>query len=200
MQFALLLVAIIYTFQCHCFRGSFHHAHKNVFHWRRSNLHRSKQLKVTTIDIEPSCHLGGARLDTYLASVFPNQSRTYFANLCETGHVFIGCSKSSTWIPRNKSYRVSHGDKIQITADVDLRKETTIEHAMPEDIPLQVLFEDEELVVINKASGMAMYPSSGTPSGTFVNALLHYIQKKGISQISIILVVILHFLLFVYQR
>jgi 23S rRNA pseudouridine1911/1915/1917 synthase len=59
----------------------------------------------------------------------------------------------------------------EITINVPLAEDS---HMLPEDIPLEVVFEDEDLVVINKPAGMVVHPAPGSPSGTLVNALLHH--------------------------
>jgi len=61
------------------------------------------------------------------------------------------------------------GDAVRVTVEI-----TDDYHVAPEDIPLDVVFEDEDLIVINKPTGMVVHPAPGTPSGTLVNALLHH--------------------------
>lgn len=65
--------------------------------------------------------------------------------------------------------KISEGAEVEITVPV-----ADESHIGPEDIPLEVIFEDDDLIVINKPAGMVVHPAPGTPSGTLVNALLHH--------------------------
>ncbi len=105
------------------------------------------------------------RLDKALARDVPETaalSRTRLARLIETGAVSVnGQVASSAKGP------VHEGDKVVIT--LELVNES---HIAPEDIPLDILHEDADLIVINKPAGMVVHPAPGTPGGTLVNALL----------------------------
>ena len=106
-----------------------------------------------------------ARLDKALARDVPedaNLSRTRLMKLIEQGAVKVDGQVVTD--PRGK---VAEG--MQITIAVEEAEES---HILPEDIPLEVVFEDDDLIVINKPSGMVVHPAPGTPSGTLVNALL----------------------------
>ncbi|MGB3243840.1 MAG: RluA family pseudouridine synthase [Sulfitobacter sp.] len=105
------------------------------------------------------------RLDKALARDVPegaNLSRTRLAKLIELGAVQVDGQVVSD--PRGK---VAEGARIEIT--VEQAEES---HILPEAIPLDVVFEDDDLIVINKPTGMVVHPAPGTPSGTLVNALL----------------------------
>ena len=65
--------------------------------------------------------------------------------------------------------KIAEGAEVEITLPI-----ADESHIGPEDIPLEVIFEDEDLIVINKPAGMVVHPAPGTPSGTLVNALLHH--------------------------
>lgn len=91
-------------------------------------------------------------------------SRTRLARLLEQGAVTIGGAVAS-----NPKAGVEEGAEVVIT--VEAAEES---HILPEDIPLDVLFEDAHLIVVNKPAGMVVHPAPGTPSGTLVNALLHH--------------------------
>ncbi len=107
----------------------------------------------------------GRRLDKLLAGRFPNYSRTYFQFLIEQGCVLVG----GRVIKKREEPKV--GDEIDIcfllTPEISLT---------PENIPLDVLYEDEHLLIINKPVGMVVHPAPGHPSGTFANALIHHCQ------------------------
>jgi 23S rRNA pseudouridine1911/1915/1917 synthase len=105
------------------------------------------------------------RLDKALARDVPedaNLSRTRLGRLIENGAVRV-----AGHVMRDSRARVAVGDQVDI--DIEEAEES---HILPEDIPLEVVFEDDDLVVVNKPAGMVVHPAPGTPSGTLVNALL----------------------------
>lgn len=108
----------------------------------------------------------GIRLDLLLALRFPQFSRTYFQNLIEQGSVFV-CG-----IPVKKREKPDLGDEIEIC--FTLPPEIQLE---PQDIPLDILYEDEHLIVVNKPAGMVVHPAPGHPHSTFVNALLFHCKN-----------------------
>ena len=112
-----------------------------------------------------------ARLDKALARDVPEAaalSRTRLARLIAEGAVTRGGEVLSD--PKAK---VAEGDEIVIA--VPQAEES---HIGPEDIPLDIVWEDDDLVVVNKPAGMVVHPAPGTPTGTLVNALLHHFGGK----------------------
>jgi 23S rRNA pseudouridine1911/1915/1917 synthase len=112
-----------------------------------------------------SDELHNLRLDKLLVLQYPSlQSRTYFQNLIEKGFVSVN-GKPQT----KKRILIPSGSEIEVqfenTAPPDL---------IPENIPLEILFEDDHIVVINKPAGMVVHPAPGNWTGTFVNALLFH--------------------------
>jgi 23S rRNA pseudouridine1911/1915/1917 synthase len=108
-----------------------------------------------------------SRLDKALSRDVPEDaalSRTRLARLLESGAVQV-----NGVVADNPKARVAEGDLVDITVPV-----AEDSHIAPEDIPLEVIFEDDDLLVINKPAGMVVHPAPGTPSGTLVNALLHH--------------------------
>lgn len=108
-----------------------------------------------------------ARLDKALARDVPEEaalSRTRLAKLLEGGHVTLDGA-----VVRDPKAKVSEG--VEAVIEVPVADES---HIGPEDIPLDVVFEDDDLIVINKPAGMVVHPAPGTPNGTLVNALLHH--------------------------
>ncbi len=106
-----------------------------------------------------------SRLDKALARDVPegaNLSRTRMAKLIAQGAVKVGNA-----VVVDPRARVQALDHIEITVE-----EAEESHILPEDIPLEVIFEDDDLIVINKPAGMVVHPAPGSPSGTLVNALL----------------------------
>ncbi|MBS0620193.1 MAG: RluA family pseudouridine synthase [Verrucomicrobia bacterium] len=103
------------------------------------------------------------RLDKLLALHFPAHSRTYFQYLIDEGCVLVNGALVK------KRERLLEGDEIEVC--FLLTPELSLE---PEEIPLDILYEDEHLLAINKPAGMVVHPAPGHPSGTFVNALLFH--------------------------
>ncbi|MBS1789456.1 MAG: RluA family pseudouridine synthase [Acidobacteria bacterium] len=112
----------------------------------------------------------GTRLDSYLASQIPTTSRSQVRRAIELGKVFVNGQ------PMIKpAYEVSAGEEIQITLP-----ETPPLEAKPEAIPLDIVHEDDEIIVINKAAGMVTHPGAGVTSGTLANALVHHLQQQAL--------------------
>ena len=104
----------------------------------------------------------GMRLDRYLADALPALSRTTVARLVTAGGVLVDGRTAAS------SRRLAAGEVI--TCNVP---EPAPTDALPQDIELRVLHEDDELVVIDKAAGMAVHPGAGLATGTLVNVLIH---------------------------
>ncbi|WP_377188662.1 RluA family pseudouridine synthase [Ruegeria meonggei] len=107
------------------------------------------------------------RLDKALSRDVPAEeslSRTRLARLIEEGAVRINGTEL-----RDPRAKVVEGAKVTVTV-----AEAEDSHIGPEDIPLQVVYEDADLIVINKPAGMVVHPAPGSPNGTLVNALLHH--------------------------
>ncbi|WP_278921161.1 MULTISPECIES: RluA family pseudouridine synthase [Pseudophaeobacter] len=111
------------------------------------------------------------RLDKAVSRDVPEEatlSRTRLARLIEAGSVQI-----DGVVVQDAKARVDEGAQVIITVE-----EAEESHIGPEDIALDVIFEDDDLIVINKPAGMVVHPAPGTPSGTLVNALLHHCGDK----------------------
>lgn len=106
------------------------------------------------------------RLDKIIADS-TDISRSYAAKLCADGFVEVNGKK------QEKNYRASAGDVIVIS----LPEPETLS-AEPEDIPLDVVYEDDDVIVVNKPKGMVVHPAPGNTSGTLVNALMYRCGKN----------------------
>lgn len=106
--------------------------------------------------------VGGMRLDAFIASEL-SLSRSMAAELIENGDVLLN-GKSA-----KKRAEVSVGDEVIVNIP-DLKEP----EAIPQDIPIDVVYEDDELLVVNKPKGMVVHPAPGNPDGTLVNALLFH--------------------------
>jgi 23S rRNA pseudouridine1911/1915/1917 synthase len=112
----------------------------------------------------------GERLDRYVARQLPTHSRAYLQHLIEQQQILVQGHASKP------GYRLRAGDRISVNLPPPKPAEV-----LPETIPLDVLYEDTSLLVVNKAAGMVVHPSQGNVSGTLVNALLaHCTELSGI--------------------
>ena len=115
------------------------------------------------------------RLDVYLAGEIKQHSRSFLSDLCEKGRVTVN-GKQQT-----KNYKVTKGDKVVV--DIDVKVDTST--VTPEYIPLDILYEDEHIIAVNKPNGMVVHPAVGSPNGTFVNALLYHLGDAAQSLLDI---------------
>ena len=109
----------------------------------------------------------GERLDKYLSIIYPDTSRSFFQKLIKDSGVLVNDKAEKA------SYRVNFEDIVTIHFPDAV--ETTIE---PEDIPLDILYEDDDLLVVNKPKGMVVHPSAGHYSGTLVNAIMYHCKDS----------------------
>jgi len=105
------------------------------------------------------------RLDHFLRDRFPEHSRSGQRRWIDQGHVLVNQERLKS------GYRLRAGDRIEVKP---LESEPLV--LEPEDIPLNILFEDEKLVVLDKPSGLVVHPGAGNRSGTLANALLHHFR------------------------
>ncbi len=103
------------------------------------------------------------RLDKLLSSHFPEHSRTYFQFLLNQGGVLVN------GLPLKKKEKINEGSLVEVY--FILTPEMTLE---PQEISLEILYEDEHLIAINKPAGMVVHPAPGHPKDTFANALLFH--------------------------
>ena len=104
----------------------------------------------------------GERIDRYLTE-FADVSRSLAVKLIESGEATV-CGKAV-----NKNYKLRRGDKVEVSFP-----EPTSDEAVAENIPLDVVYEDKDIVVVNKPKGMIVHPATGIYTGTLVNALLYH--------------------------
>lgn len=108
----------------------------------------------------------GARLDRALSDLFPEQSRSYLARLVDQGHVSIDTKRAA-----KTSLRVAAGQSISV--DFPPPAPAAVES---QEIPLSILHEDDDLVVIDKPAGLVVHPAAGHADETLVNALLFHVK------------------------
>lgn len=109
----------------------------------------------------------GERIDAFLAARLAELSRSRIQTLIREQYILVNGQPAK---PRDA---VKLGDRISIV----LPEAVPLDNA-PQDIPLEILHEDNDLIVINKAPGMVVHPAPGNPDGTLVNALLHHCKGK----------------------
>ncbi|GFP40886.1 23S rRNA pseudouridine1911/1915/1917 synthase [Candidatus Hakubella thermalkaliphila] len=128
--------------------------------------------KVVELEVEEK--LEGQRLDTVLAQSIPELSRSQVQRLISEGQVMVDGQ------PQSKSYRVREKEIIRLT--IPPPKAYSLQ---AEELPIKIVYEDEEVVVVSKEAGMVVHPSFGHTSGTLVNALLFWIRDlAGIGGVS----------------
>lgn len=109
----------------------------------------------------------GERLDKYLSILYPDISRSFFQKLIKESSILVNDSveKASYIVKTEDVVTIHFPDAVQ----------TTI---VPEDIPLDILYEDEDFLIVNKPKGMVVHPSAGHSSGTLVNAVLYHCKDR----------------------
>ncbi len=128
------------------------------------------------LSAEVSEDLAGNRLDRIAANLFPRYSRARLQSLIKTGDLLVNGKES-----RAKE-RLQPGDRITVTIEPN----PTLEY-QAEQLPLNIVFEDESLIVLNKEAGLVVHPAAGNWTGTLLNGLLHWQPKlKAIPRAGIV--------------
>ena len=113
----------------------------------------------------------GTRLDSFIADA-SGESRSSAVRAIEDGRVSIQTLKNTNPSP-DKKYKVNAYDIITF------EPEEAVEYtALPENIPLDIVYEDSDIIVVNKPTGMVVHPAAGNPTGTLVNALLYHCKDS----------------------
>ena len=116
-----------------------------------------------TILLHPEAESAGVRLDSFLAAEVEGLTRSAAQRLMEEGRVSVDGKVTA------KSYKLVGGEEIALT----LPEAEEID-VVAQDIPLDVVYEDDDVIVVNKPVGLVVHPAPGHPDGTLVNALLHH--------------------------
>lgn len=126
---------------------------------------------MNTETFEVEIEQEGERLDKYLGTIFketnPALSRSFFQKIMKEGHVQVN------GVAQKANYRLKPEDFI--TVEIPDAVATPI---LPEDIPLNILYEDKDLLIVNKPKGMVVHPSAGHYSGTLVNAIMYHCRDS----------------------
>ena len=118
-------------------------------------------METATLTVPPEA--AGRRLDAFLAQALPELTRSAAQRLIAGGQVAVDGH------PPAKSMKLSGGETVSVALP-----EPEEARALPEDIPLDVVYEDGDVIVVNKPVGMVVHPAPGHSGGTLVNALLHH--------------------------
>ncbi len=108
-------------------------------------------------------HLAGKRYDQALAEMFPEFSRSRLTEWIKSGDALLNGEHMK---PKNA---VNGGETVSLYAKLNVETD-----ALPENIPLDIIFADTDVIVVNKPAGLVVHPGAGNANGTMVNALLHY--------------------------
>jgi 23S rRNA pseudouridine1911/1915/1917 synthase len=120
---------------------------------------------MAAVTVEVAADQAGERLDRYLAAVLPGQSRSRVQRFIELGMVTVQGRHARA------NLAVREGDRV--TVDIPAPVATEV---VAEDLPLPILYQDADVIVVNKPAGMVVHPAAGHDSGTVVNALLHHVS------------------------
>ncbi|HEY0720978.1 MAG TPA: 23S rRNA pseudouridine(1911/1915/1917) synthase RluD [Gammaproteobacteria bacterium] len=127
------------------------------------SLDEAEELPVEELEAEVPAALGGKRLDQALAEMFPDFSRARLAQWVKEEKVLVD---GKVLRPKDK---VIGGEAVIVRAEVEADTRFA-----PQDIPLDVVYEDESILVVNKPAGLVVHPAAGNPDGTLLNALLFH--------------------------
>ena len=138
---------------------------------RKNQYQMTKPMSSSDLSFIVPEELDGLRADKGISEFYEELSRSRISRLIKSGDISINGSVTEV------DTRLKTGDKINI-----LLPENEIPDILPENIPLEILYEDEDLIVVNKPKGMVVHPANGHLSGTLVNALMfHCHDLSGIN-------------------
>jgi 23S rRNA pseudouridine1911/1915/1917 synthase len=121
---------------------------------------------VETLTFNIGSEQAGNRLDAYLASQIEGWSRARLQRLIDNEDVLVNGKASKP------SYKLREHDEVEVELIAP-----AADAFVPENIPLEIVYEDDALLVVNKPAGLVVHPAAGTPSGTLANALAYHFQK-----------------------
>ena len=121
--------------------------------------------KIIIKNVEPEYN--GQRIDKFLSETLPEYSRSFIQKVVKDGGVLVDekCVKSN--------YKLSSGQILKLNVP-----ELVEPDIVPEDIPLDILYEDDDIIVVNKPKGMVVHPAAGHYTGTLVNALMYHCRDN----------------------
>lgn len=121
-----------------------------------------------SLNLQVEASDAGKRLDAFLSEKIENWSRSKLKKLIDDGDATVNEN------PAKSSYKLRAGDEVEVELT-----EIPTESFEPEDIPIEIVYEDEVLAVINKPAGMVVHPGAGVSNGTLANAIAHHFQIRN---------------------
>lgn len=126
------------------------------------------------INLQVEKEFDNVRLDLYLSKIFEDKSRSYLQGIIDEGNVLVNNKE------KKRNYKLKVGDNIEVNIP-----EPKLLQIEPEDIKLDIIYEDKDVIVVNKPQEMVVHPAPGVYSGTLVNALLHHCKDlSGINGVA----------------
>ena len=126
-----------------------------------------------TLLLTPDSTDAGIRIDKYISEELEGLSRSYIKKLIDKGNIIINSGENGQEMTQKKnikaSYCITDGDRIHIMLPEPEKLEI-----VPENIPLEIVYEDDDVIVVNKPQGMVVHPAAGNYTGTLVNALMYH--------------------------
>lgn len=122
---------------------------------------------MNSIGIIADIESDGVRIDKYLSFIFPKTSRSYIQKAIESGNVSVN------GVTVSKNYKLKSDDKVEY-----LPLEPVSLTVAPQNIPLDIVYEDDDLLVVNKPKGMVVHPAPGNYENTLVNALMYHCKDS----------------------
>jgi len=120
-------------------------------------------MEVILKEIILECDINAVRIDSWVSTMLEDYSRSYIQKLCEDGNVLVN------GVQAKSNLKLKNGDNIVVNVP-----EPEMLDVVAENIPIDIVYEDEYIIVINKPKGMVVHPAVGNYSGTLVNALMHH--------------------------
>ncbi len=133
----------------------------------RDYTYKVPQMKRIHLEAQVTDPYASQRLDQALAALFPDYSRSQWQGWIKNGKVQLNgqlCTKAKE--------KVNTDDKLELDCEIEVQGDWEAEQ-----IPLNIVYEDDQLLVINKPAGLVVHPGAGNPQGTLVNALLYYLPE-----------------------
>lgn len=125
-------------------------------------------MQDNTVLINVTDEREGMRLDVYISECLGDMSRNSVQKLIENGHVTLNGKECPS-----KKVKVKTGDEIRVVIP-----EPEVLDILPEDIPIDIRYEDDHLMVVDKPKGMVVHPGAGNMTGTLVNAIMHHCKDR----------------------
>lgn len=109
----------------------------------------------------------GRRIDSYISELLEDKTRSAIQKLIDDGSVTVNQTEI------NKNYRLKMGDEIDIVIPAP-----KMLNVVPQDLPIEIVYEDDDIIIVNKQKGMVVHPAPGNPDNTLVNALLYHCGER----------------------